>query len=655
MIRAWSIFLVTVFISGFGNSQDLDSLIFVAEDDKLADSIRGKLYADIAWELRDVRPDSALLYATLALEIAEDDHNYRLITKSINYQGVAYRNLGLYSKSLIKYLEALKRSEEYSDYDQRGYALINIANLHIFQKDFSEAQSYLEQALEQAKELNNSNMMGYAYVNLGRVNRELGSYNEALVFFGQAERERSKINDVYGLIAIEIDKAKVLRLSGEIDQSLSMFINLVDRTKEINDMRALVSVYVEIAKIYLLKDDFQNGEIIAREAIEIARNLSLKYEEKEALGILSKIHASREDYFHAYELQIQYDSLNYQLFSEEKIRQIEQLMNQAYIESQEAENRLLRIQKDRQLAITYSLAIISILILIAAILAYRAFVIKKRLSEEIKNQRDKIQNDKKVIEKQSHKLRRLDAAKSIFFANVSHDLRAPLGIILTSTDFLNQDEDSTFSEQARMYMEFCLKSANQLVYLTEEINDIARIQEGKIQIDKQNVQIVVFIRELTDMFRSTAEHKGVSLTFETKMADSKVARIDPRQFEKVYYNLISNAIRHSMSGEHVTVSINEMKGFLKIIFEDTGEGIPQEALPYIFERFYQSETDNYKPKGGLGIGLALVKELVELHQGTIEVHSEVGVGSKFTITLPYEVQEVGFETSPSKYIKAMTR
>lgn len=647
------VLIIGLILPCLGFSQTFDSLFKELNTPGIDDDKKAKVLIDLAWEFRDIRPDSTLYFANEALRIAEEAENMSLVIQAHNYLGVAYRNLSLYSKSLEKYLLALELSEKHEVFEQRGYALINIANLYLFQKDYAEAKNYLIQALDQAQQLANYSMVGYCYVNLGRVHRDIQEYDLAEQYFNQASEIRRRLGDEYDVVAVELDKAEVLRLKGSLNESLKLFQSLVPDLMRLNDLRGLSRTYNAIARIHISRDAFDLAEENALKAIQISRDLSLKYDEKEALATLSRIYAGKGDYQNAFEFQEKYSNLNYLLFSEEKIRQIEQLKSQAEFEKQEAENKLLREQKARQQVISYLLAAIALMILLVALVAVRGYMVKKRLSEKIKGQKEEIEKDKELIEKQAEKLKELDKAKSRFFANVSHDLRTPLSLIIGNLELVMEDRDSSISPASKQSIETSFKNCKRLIYLTDEINDITRLEEGKIKLRRESVQIVPFLKVLSDMFRSSAAFKGVKLYFEADVPSSQAVSIDSRQFEKVYYNLVSNAIRHTKEGDSITVSVLKEGDEIKILFSDTGEGIHESVLPNIFDRFYQSKYNEYRTKEGLGIGLALVKDLIDLHDGKISAESRLGEGTTFTVSLPASSSVEGAIISPvSEYIQS---
>ncbi|MEO9477628.1 MAG: response regulator [Cyclobacteriaceae bacterium] len=620
--------------------REMDSLRFalshVAINDhkKLAD-----VHLEMAWMLRDIRPDSSLYYANIALKLSQGNSLKHQEVQATNYIGIAYRNLSNYSQAFEKYLEALNLAESIGDEEQVGYSLINLGNLYLFQTNYQGAIRYFIQALDQAQALANRRMVAYCYLNLGRSYMGISEFGQAELYFQQAIEIREDQDDVYGQIAAEIDLAEVYMQKGDLELSLVYHKDLVKRIDAEDNPRALCLVYNNMAKIYLAQGHLKQSELSAFKSLQIAKDVSSRFDEKNSLESLSEIYAKSNNYRRAYDYHIKYADMNQQLFSEENIRKIEQLKSQYTIEKQVAENEFLKKQAELDEKIISRQQIIIILaivgftlLFIIVIISYRTLKIRKKLTDEIRTQKDKIQSDKDLIEFQAVRLEELNEAKSRFFANVSHDLRTPLSLIYGNIEMLSEDEDSFLSQGAKRNLDIGLKNCKRLLYLTDEINDLTKLEEGKIILKKEVVKIGSYLRMLTTMFEGTAKYKGVTLNYENNLASQDSIVVDPRQFEKIFYNLISNSIRHTDNSG--TIVIRARKDVSKVLIEiiDTGEGIPAESLPYIFDRYYQSKNRPHRSQEGLGIGLALVKELVDLHDGEITVESALGVGTTFTLS-----------------------
>ncbi len=634
---------VPIFLSlldfAHGTTSEIDSLrnqLMVVEN--VTDS--AKILNKLAWEYRDIRPDSALYFSNQSAKLSKNNELIHEMIEATNFMGVAYRNLGVYSKAFEIYLEALALSEKHGDEEQRGYTLINLGNLFWYQTNFQDAIKYFIQALDQAQVLGDRRMQAYCYINLGRSYDGIAEFGQAQLYFSQAIGIRESLNDDYGVVAAEVELAETYRKEGNLVKARELIDHILGKINEEDQPRIMIVAYNILARLYLVQGKVEQAEEYSFEALRISKKVASRYDEKETLQNLSNIFSARSDFKKAFEYYVNFADLNQQLFSEENIRKIEYLRNRYEIEKQEAENEFLRTQDElnkeiidrQQTIIVLSVGGILSIGIIAA-LVFRAFLMRRKLSEKISKQKDKIEKDNNTIQEQSKKLIELNQAKSRFFANISHDLRSPLSLILGNLEMIMEDQETFLSATAKKNLEIGYKNSKRLIYLTDEINDITKLEEGRIKLRVEEVRVNSYMLMLTEMFKSTADYKGVKLGFESDVEEHEVFRVDPRQFEKIFYNLVSNAIRHTHKGDIILIKARIDGDDVVLTFKDTGEGIPESSLPHIFDRFYQTSKDSYQTKEGLGIGLALVKDLIDLHDGTIEVKSEIGKGTEFKIRL----------------------
>jgi signal transduction histidine kinase len=221
--------------------------------------------------------------------------------------------------------------------------------------------------------------------------------------------------------------------------------------------------------------------------------------------------------------------------------------------------------------------------------------------------------------------------KSEFFDNVSHELRTPLTLILLSLESLLQRDLSAMPASVREHLKTMDRSAQRLLKLINNLLDLAQMEAGKLRLRYQPVELHAMVTALMSPFRVMAEKKGIQLSLEGQPVSSIHA--DAERIEIVFQNLISNALKFTQEGA-VTVRVYEDELAVHVEVVDTGPGIAPQDIPVIFDRFAQADSTGTKRFGGSGIGLALVKETVELHAGRIGVKSEVGKGSSFHVQLP---------------------
>jgi len=235
---------------------------------------------------------------------------------------------------------------------------------------------------------------------------------------------------------------------------------------------------------------------------------------------------------------------------------------------------------------------------------------------------------------ESDKLKEIDSIKSKFFANISHEFRTPLTLILGPVNKLRELIKDKVAVRDLDMME---RNANQLKRLINQILDLTKLEAGKLQLKASEINIVQLIKSYIQSFESLARQKNIGFNFHSE-EDNIQVYADKEKLEQIMNNLLANAFKYTSDGDNIIVSINHDKfpdsgkDAIKIKIKDSGQGISKNDLPFLFDRFYQA-GDNKNSQGGTGIGLTLVKELVELHKGIIEVVSEYNIGTTFSIYL----------------------
>ena len=234
--------------------------------------------------------------------------------------------------------------------------------------------------------------------------------------------------------------------------------------------------------------------------------------------------------------------------------------------------------------------------------------------------------------RRAESLAELDRAKTDFFSNVSHEFRTPLTLIMGPLAELRGSPTLEADDRAREELEVIERNARRLGKLVNTLLDFSRLQAGRLQARFEPVDLAAATAELASVFRSTVERAGLSFTVDCPPLAQPV-HVDRDMWEKVVLNLLSNAVKFTFEGG-ITVALRQTGDCAVLTVRDTGIGVPPEELPRLFERFHRVERARSRSGEGSGIGLALVRELVGLHGGTITADSEQDVGTTFTVTLP---------------------
>ncbi|MDB9514021.1 response regulator [Kamptonema animale CS-326] len=228
---------------------------------------------------------------------------------------------------------------------------------------------------------------------------------------------------------------------------------------------------------------------------------------------------------------------------------------------------------------------------------------------------------------QAERLLEADRLKTEFFQNISHEFRTPLTLTIGPLESAVSLKQDLPYEQAAI----ALRNSRRLLRLVNQLLDLQRLDAGKMQPSFRPTDLVGFCRSTVESFRPYCEKKGINLV--TQLEDCPPLYLDIERFDKVLYNLLSNAMKFTSSGGNITISLTNASSHCLLQVKDSGIGIRTEQIPYLFERFRQAEGSASRSYEGSGLGLALVKELVEMHAGKISVESVYGEGSTFTVWL----------------------
>ncbi|MBF8983220.1 PAS domain S-box protein [Lutibacter sp. B2] len=239
--------------------------------------------------------------------------------------------------------------------------------------------------------------------------------------------------------------------------------------------------------------------------------------------------------------------------------------------------------------------------------------------------------------KQAEKLRKYDRLKTEFFANISHEFKTPLNVLLGALQMLNlmlknPSIDMNMNKISK-YSNMMTQNAYRLIRLVNNLIDITKIDAGYFQIHLKNHNIVSIVEGITLSVAEYIQDKGIELTFDTDI-EEKIVACDDDKMERIILNLLSNSIKFTEPGGRIFVNMIDQGESIIISIKDTGIGIPKEKQHLIFERFIQVDKSLSRNKEGSGIGLSLVQSLIEMHSGKISIASEYGLGSEFIIEIP---------------------
>ena len=256
------------------------------------------------------------------------------------------------------------------------------------------------------------------------------------------------------------------------------------------------------------------------------------------------------------------------------------------------------------------------------------------LEKEVKKRTIEIRKDKELIEQQAHELQQLDQMKSRFFANISHDLRTPITLISGPAELLAEEEYIKKKKSFHQAIVTISQNSKRLLRLIDEVFDLARLDSKKVKLHEESIPIVEFTKAIFNSYSLEAKRKKIHYQFKAEILKDFELLVDPNRLEKILNNLLSNALKFTTFGDTVMLSLTRDQNYISIAVADTGRGIPEEDLPHVFERYFQSKNEKLIQTSGSGIGLSLCQEFAQLMKGKLTVESSFGRGATFKLSFP---------------------
>ncbi len=582
--------------------------------------------------------DRALEAHLNSLAIKEELNDRKGMAISYNNMGVIYSTQENLPMAIDYFHKNLKIAEELNLTYRIASANQNIGLIYLRQKNFTRALSYFLSSEASFKEMNHTRGLSTVYNNLGVVYKEMGELDVAVDYYVSALKLGTEIDDKTTISNVYRNLGNIYSLQGNFTMAMDYFQKNLEMKKEMGDKNHMIAALIDIGSLYLELDKPVKAEQWCKKAYEQASEFNYLEEIVNSCKCLKNAYHELGNIKKAYKFQDEYytsrDSLdklenkgevtrlvmNYEFekqYLADSLAMVEERLNTklAYQEN-------LNKEKNRQRTILF--AGIAILFLAGALFSRLLYVRRNNKRLEEKN---------KIIEYEKQRAEESERSKEHFFSNVSHEFRTPLTLIKGPLEnIISKTTDIDLKNELGIIQ----RNANRLYSMINELLNLYKLESGKIRLYARKIEIVDFVNRLVQSFESMVIEKNIKLVFTSKY-DNCYVYADEEKLEKILNNLLSNAFKFTDKGGQVNVDltcIGENENKVQFCVTDTGIGIPEDKLTNVFDRFYQVNDTDKRGYEGTGIGLALTKELVELHHGTIWVKSKLGEGSLFTFTIP---------------------
>lgn len=589
---------------------------------------------------------------------------------------------------------ALYYANSYKQDTLKANLLLTIGNAFLKKFDFDSAYSYYQSSLHIFDSLNLRSSA--LYMSLGKATSSSfdADLDLAISYMKRAEEvvleegNAKDLDEMYSTIGYTFYKNKWLdRLPSLWRDSALVYLNksiVLGSKASMVDQTLLAFNYRLVGLVYTEANEFEKAQVNFDKALQIAtsnldeKNIAAIYDgygllysktgrlaeakewvlkgmkirkkidpnsiENYSIYLLYDISLRQKDYKSALTYFQRQEAIKDSIFTERRRVLNEELEVRYETELQKAQNKALHSQAELQektissqrTLITFAIVGFVVVVLLGSFI-YRQLRVSRRLTLLLNKQNLELKETKETVETQRDKLVELDSSKSRFFSNISHDLRSPLTLILNAFEEIKEQDYHVLEKSSQKALDIGSKNGKRLLHLADEIMELTQLEEGKIKLQPKLVAIAPYTKMLTKMLYSAADIKFITLTFNAEVTANSSLWLDPHQYEKIFYNLLSNAIKFTPTNGSIDVNVKATADHIVLTVADSGSGICKESIDRIFDRYYQSNANDASAYEGVGIGLALVKELVELHNGLIEVASS-SKGSSFRILFPRDTE-----------------
>lgn len=601
----------------------------------ISDKQRADAYAYYGRALsRLAKPDAALKVYLKSLNLYASLQDTFLQARMYNAIGSIYLDKAIYHSALNAYYQALKHIESLGPH---GYELAlakllnNIGNIHFYQHDQQKALEHYNRAHELIPLHSDSLTMANTYNNIAVIYDHQKEFNKALPYYTKALSIYRAIGNIDMQCNTLHNIGNVSYHQGNIDQAEDIFITCLNIGKRHDNSFGKLSGYIGLTSIYTKKLKEHIATAYADSALQMIDVMDRYGRKTGVYNNLFTMFQKLGKFEQALNYHIRLKEVNDSIYTKERNRQIQELNTRYQTEKQEQEILLLEKEKKRVQTRNKLIMIIFILVFLIAALVIYNVISRHRKSLAL------LQKEKE-----------LDQFKNRLFTNISHELRTPLTLIHGPLEKLIKDE--TMPKRLKM-LKLMQKNTVQVQRMINQILDLAKIDAGKLELQPQRQEVVRPIRRWVMTFQSLADMKDIELNF-SSTHDGIEPDVDMAALETMINNLLSNAMKYETRGGRVDVFIGLDENQktdqrnLKVTVKNYHSFIPENERKSIFQRYYRISGQNHADERfeGTGIGLALVKELVTLHRGTVHVHSSKKEGTTFDLKLPLSKDALIWET-----------
>lgn len=622
----WFSICITIVVLGFSQSQEkADSL-----KQLLREGVPNQENLEVLLQilLNEQDRDSVIFYGNMYLDLSESVGSTSKVHSAYIKIAGSYYQKGELDKAIEIYHLSLQSAE--SD-DLKAIVYSNIGSVYQHNEDFANAYENYRRAIDIFKLLEDSLRLGTTYISAGYayyLDEKLDSaafyLEDATSIFTSLDIEYRDYYWSYAAGNLALVQAK----QGLMNQSESMLDSAISILENYSDAYAISDYKIELAKIYQARGEYERAFEMAQSGTELAKANGYKKFIRDGSQLLSEFYLNINDYKKAFDYQSDYMAFNDSLTNADLVRQLANERTKFEVGQKQAEVDLLTAEKRTQRIITIAIGAFAFILVVLAAIIYKYYRSKAKTN--------------RILGEQKEELERLNSTKDKFFSIISHDLRSPVAGFVGISQMIKMMVETKQTDELLEMTEHIDSSVDQLSKLLDNLLNWAMQQQGHIP----NVPEKITLKEVADDLVKTLSNQaqGKSINLSADVPTELVIWSDKNTTMTIIRNLVSNALKFTPEGGTVAIKAEEAAGVAKIDITDTGVGMPKDKLKKLFQLQDKKSTYGTSGEKGLGLGLQLVHEFMEMNNGKIEVASEEGKGTTFTLWLPlFEASSVPSE------------
>ncbi|MEO5996630.1 MAG: tetratricopeptide repeat-containing sensor histidine kinase [Chitinophagaceae bacterium] len=599
-------------------------LPFVAFSQQVDSNSIKRLY-DHSLDFTEEKIDSLKYNAEFIGVQSKKNHFVKGNLLSLRLKGLAQELQGNYQDAVEYYLQCLEAARNIGSVEHEISALSDLSITYSQLKRFDKAREiYFESAHLSAKRGDVMNLIT-AYTNLGAIYNQLNLPDSAMLFLKEGLTISKLYEDKMDLSSLYNNIGNVYFLNGNYDKALEFFNQNKNHHLSQPSLTNLWIDYLNIADVLIEKKKFDSAAWYAEQSLQAALRLHSKAKESDSYSLLSKLYSRKGNYRKAFNYQQRWYAIDTALVNREINHSITGLQEKFNAKEREQQNFRLSAEIEKEKiksnAITYLAIAAAIIASITAI-----FLVLKRSANK------KLVKVNELISRQNKKLAELNFEKNSLISMVSHDLGTPFASIRMWGDVL-QSANENLNDEQRKAIEKIIASTQNGEKLISTILDIEKIETDQPSVQLEHFNVKMLVENIVSSFIPVAAKKSIQLTFNS--SDAPCFLLSDKQFViRICENLFTNAIKFTHPGKRIWVSVIEEKNLASIQVKDEGVGINTDELPLLYSKYGKMSSRPTNGEVSTGLGLFIVKRLIDELNGEISCTSKVGKGSIFTVVLP---------------------